>query len=244
MITDILSRKKSVTVGYLAQKLFVSEATVRRDLAMLEKSGVLERTHGGAFLPEGGGSENPAVVREKQNVQGKRTIAELAKDFLAHDMTVFIDSSSSAGAVIPFICQCGGISVVTNGIRNCIHLIEGGDTKVYLCGGLVSRYSDAALGIDATRFASRYRADLCIISCGGVTARGMTEASPEQSEIKRQMLKNSKVRLLLCDGSKFEKTFMSELCSFEDIDYILTDITPPPEIEKQAIKAGCEILIG
>lgn len=243
-IINIISKKKSISVRALAKELYVSEATVRRDLSELEKSGVLSRSHGGAVLQESIGSDNPSLVREKQHVHEKRKIAELAHDFLGHDSTIFIDSSSSAGAVIPHICSAGGISVITNGIRNCIALMERGNAKVYLCGGLVSTYSDAVLGVTANRYVSQFNADLCIISCGGINVNGVTEASPDQAEIKRLMLKNSKVKILLCDGSKFGKTYMSMLCGFEDIDYILTDTRPDSDIENAVRKSGCEIIIG
>ncbi len=244
-ISELVKRKKSITVVQLAGLLFVSEATVRRDLNELEKSGVLKRSHGGAFLPEGGAVESPGMVREKQNVHEKRLIAGMVRDFLRADTTVFMDSSSSAGAVIPYICDCAPVSVITNGIRNCLRLIESGGAKVYLCPGVVSGYSDAALGTDAVKYAAGFCADLCVISCGGISeSGGVTEASREQAQIKRQMLENSKVRLLLCDSSKFGRDCMSILGGFECFDYLLTDKTPPKELADAVRQAGCEIIVA
>ena len=242
-IADIIRAKKSAAVAFLAKELYVSEATVRRDLMELEKSGVLSRSHGGAFLPEGGAVESPGMIREKQNVHEKRLIAGLVRDFLAAKTTVFMDSSSSAGAAIPYLCAVGSVSVITNGIRNCLKLTEQGGVKVYLCPGVVSRYSDAALGTDAVRYVSGFHADLCIVSCGGVSAScGVTEASREQAELKRQMLENSKMRLLLCDSSKFGRDCMSILCGFDAFDYLLTDVMPPQDIAAAIKGAGCEII--
>lgn len=241
-ITEILKKKKSVTVAFLSQTLYVSEATVRRDLEELEKSGVLMRSHGGAFMPQGGAVESPGMIREKQSVQEKRLIAELTQDFLSAEMTVFIDSSSSAGAAIPYINACAPISVITNGLRNCLRLTEQGGAKVYMCPGAVSRYSDAALGTEAVKYAGGFCADLCIISCGGISARGATEASCEQAQIKRQMLKNSKTRLLLCDSSKFGRECMSILSGFDSFDCLLCDKTPPDDIARAVKSAGCEII--
>lgn len=241
-ISDLVAHKKSVSVSELASLLFVSEATIRRDIAELEKAGVIGRTHGGAFLPEGAAAENPATIREKLEVHAKRKIAELARDFIRADMTVFMDSSSSAGMLIPYLCAAGGVSVITNGIRNCFRLMEKGDVSVYLCGGKVNRYSDAALGVEANAFISRFRADLCVISCGGISEDGATEASPEQAEIKRKMLKNSELRIMLCDGTKIGKRCMSHICDFDGIDFLITDTPPKKEIYTAAEKCGCEIL--
>lgn len=245
IIVDTLKRKKSVTVAKLSQLLYVSEATVRRDLGELEKSGVLSRSHGGAFLPEGGAVESPGMIREKQNVHEKRMIAGLVRDFIRPKITLFMDSSSSAGAAIPYISECAPVSVITNGIRNCLKLIERGGAKVYLCPGVVSGYSEAALGTDAVKYVSGFCADLCIISCGGISAAcGVTEASREQASIKRQMLQNSKTRILLCDSSKIGRDCMSILCGFEQFDYLLTDAPLPAKVADAVKSAGCEVIVS
>ena len=47
-ILNILEQSGSVSIKDLKKQLYVSEATVRRDLAELERSGALKRTFGGA----------------------------------------------------------------------------------------------------------------------------------------------------------------------------------------------------
>ena len=71
-ITRLIGQKKSMTVAELAEKMYVSEATVRRDLRELERAGAIGRSHGGACLIQGSGADNPGVIREKQNIH-KRT---------------------------------------------------------------------------------------------------------------------------------------------------------------------------
>ena len=51
-ILGIIKEQKKVTVPELASIFFVSEATIRRDLAEMKDMGLVERSHGGAFLPE------------------------------------------------------------------------------------------------------------------------------------------------------------------------------------------------
>ena len=80
-ILELLHRKKSVTVRELSEGLFVSPATVRRDLAAMENLGLIKRSHGGAVLFEAGSGEISGLVREQENIQKKRRIARLALDF-------------------------------------------------------------------------------------------------------------------------------------------------------------------
>ncbi len=241
-ITNILKTKKSATVGELAAALFVSEATVRRDLRELEHTGAIGRSHGGAYLISGNATENPAAIREKQNIHQKRLIAELALDFIGTDTTLFIDSSSSAGQVISLLHNVQGVTVITNGIRNCIKAILNNSMQVLLCGGEATESSDAVIGHETIRFLENYRADLCIISCGGISSDGATEGSPYQAEVKRCMLKNSKKRLLLCDSSKLNKTCLCKIADFSEFDYLITDSEIPTELKELILQSGCEIL--
>lgn len=49
-IMEYLREKKTAPVNVLAKRLFVSEATMRRDLSELERKGLVKRLHGGAIL--------------------------------------------------------------------------------------------------------------------------------------------------------------------------------------------------
>ena len=52
VIRDQLARTSSLSISEISEKLGVSEMTIRRDLATLEKSSDVRRTHGGAVVAE------------------------------------------------------------------------------------------------------------------------------------------------------------------------------------------------
>ena len=54
-IYKYLQAHGATTVKTLAAKFFVSEATLRRDLTEMQRLGLIDRSHGGAGLPEGAG---------------------------------------------------------------------------------------------------------------------------------------------------------------------------------------------
>ena len=62
-IVQLLKGGRMVSVGEIAKQLFVSEATVRRDLTALERAGVLRRVYGGAVLT-GANRDVPLLMRE------------------------------------------------------------------------------------------------------------------------------------------------------------------------------------
>lgn len=65
-ILQILMEKKSVTVGELSKTMFVSDATIRRDLSQMEKEGLIKRSHGGAVLFESTNDETSILMREQE----------------------------------------------------------------------------------------------------------------------------------------------------------------------------------
>lgn len=81
-ILQILMEKKSVTVGELSKTMFVSDATIRRDLSQMEKEGLIKRSHGGAVLFESTNDETSILMREQENIKQKKIIAEIALKFI------------------------------------------------------------------------------------------------------------------------------------------------------------------
>lgn len=57
-ILDILREKKHVTVNYLAEHVYASNVTIRRELKKMEELGLVIRSYGGVTLRE---SENRFV---------------------------------------------------------------------------------------------------------------------------------------------------------------------------------------
>ena len=76
-ILDILNKNKSATVEDLAAELFVSGATIRRDLRAMEKQGLIKRSHGGAMPFKSSAEESAFAIREQENIIAKKTIANL-----------------------------------------------------------------------------------------------------------------------------------------------------------------------
>lgn len=242
-IMEILNRQKSVTVEELAKDLFVSEATIRRDLKSMEKLGLLRRSHGGAVLYKSTADESAFSMREQENTTEKRQIARLAVKFIKNSNSIFMDSSSTTGMVIPLLERFRDLSVITTGLRNASKLSQTSNTRIYIAGGLVQNHSNSILGIDTLEYISRVHADVALLSCTGIDMKsGITDASIEQAKVKQQMTKNAKVVLLLCDHTKFGKTFMCTDFPFSDVDYLITDKMPPQEYAEAFQEAGCKII--
>ncbi len=242
-ILEILNKNKSATVEELAHELFVSGATIRRDLRIMEKQGLIKRSHGGAMPFKSSAEESAFAIREQENTVAKKTIATLASKLIKNGDSVFIDSSSTAGMVVPLLNNFQFLSVTTTGLRNALLLSQTNNVKIYIAGGQIQNHSNSIIGTDTMDYIARIHADISLISCSGVGVNsGFTDSSIEQSKLKQQMRKNSNVVAILCDSTKFNKTFLCRNFNFDEVDYLITDKTPPIEFVEKIAETKCKII--
>ena len=122
-------------------------------------------------------------------------------------------------------------------------LSQTNNVKIYIAGGQIHNHSNSITGTDTIDYISRIHADIALISCSGADVKaGLTDADIEQSKLKRQMRANSNKVAMLCDFTKFGKTFMCSDFAFEEIDYLITDKMPPAEYVERLKKCKCKLL--
>lgn len=242
-IMSILNEQKSATVEELASELFVSSATIRRDLKEMEKQGLIRRSHGGAMPNNSTAEESAFALREQENTTAKRTIAHLAAKLVSNGDSVFLDSSSTSGALIQKLNAFKILSVTTTGLRNALLLSQTDNVKIYIAGGQILNHSNSIIGSDTIDYISRMHSDIAFMSCSGVDVNsGFTDTSIEQAKLKRQMRKNSKKVAMLVDSTKMGKTFLCTDFDFEEVDYLITDKTPPIEMVERIAQTKCKII--
>ncbi len=241
-ILDILNKNKSATVEELAKELFVSPATIRRDLRTMDKQGLIKRSHGGAMPFKSSAEETAFAIREQENINAKRTIANLAVRLIKNGDSVFVDSSTTVGMLIPLFNNFKFLSVITTGLRNAILLSHTNNVKIYITGGQILNHSNSIIGTDTMDYIARIHANIAFISCSGVDVNGFTDASIEQAKLKQQMRKNSDVVAMLCDSTKLDKVFLCKDFDFNDVDYFITEKLPAQEYVDKIIATKCKLL--
>ncbi len=223
-ILEILLKQKNVTVKQLADSLFISEPSIRRDLASLEKQNLIKRIHGGAVLEETMLSKNkiPFLIREYEQSSAKVLIAEKAIDLINDNDVIFMDASTSCYYLIPFLSSKRNITVVTNGVKALTKLAEY-DINTISTGGTLINSCLALVGEEAYKTIETFNADIAFFSCRGISDDGyLTDIAPEENNIRKQMMKNSKKSYLLCASEKFGKKYFHNLCHKDELNGIIT----------------------
>ncbi|MDR1496579.1 MAG: DeoR/GlpR family DNA-binding transcription regulator [Clostridiales Family XIII bacterium] len=198
-----------VTVNQLSERMFVSGATIRRDLRDLSDSGLVRRTRGGAVLTESISTEPPMILRETRNEMQKQIIATIAKNHITEGMTVFMDSSTTVFTLARNLGHFGDLRVITNNLK-IIWLLAGRKGIDIICvGGALRESSLSFFGENALRYAGEMNADAAFLSCQGFTvAGGASDAREEESYLKRAYIENSRSSYLLFDTSKMDKEYL------------------------------------
>ena len=230
-ILGILSSNEVTTVDEIAEKLYISKPTVRRDLEKLSKSGLVNRTHGGATLIKKYADDKiPFSLREQEQNTAKGIMARKAVEYIEDGYTIMIDGSTSAFAVIPLLSDFKNIIVITNSTKASFMLGQMGIKNICTGGHMINK-SFSYVGDDAIRTINNYNADVMFFSCRGLSDKGfLTDNSIEENLVRKAMIKKSHKSVFLCDKSKIGKTYLNNLCHISEVDEFICDEKVPDYI--------------
>jgi len=226
-IVDYLTQTNIAKISELARHLYTSEASIRRDIAVLEASGIVTRVYGGVILSKYQNEVLPATLRESENSQFKNIIAQKASTLIHDGDTIIFDNSSTVRSLCKYIKKHKNLRIITNSIGICTELKDT-DIKVYCTGGEYYKKRDCFLGPYAEDFLQTIHADSFFFSCKGLSENGiLTDVSELEVSIRKIMMKQANNVYFLCDSTKLNKTYTFQLCKAENVTDIICDIEPP-----------------
>ena len=237
----------SVTGG--AAEFNVSVMTIRRDLDELEQAGRVIRTHGGARALEDTANyiidqEEPAFeARLRQNRDAKERIAMAAVELVEGKRTAALDVGTTTHLLAMRLASRANLKVFTNSLRNAM-LLSGGPGSVYTPGGHVVGDEMSVGGPMAVEQFGKMWFDVAFIGVSGVTAAGFFDYSLEDSEMKRVYLDRSECKVVLCDAMKFRRMSLVRIAELTEVNLLLTDAEPPPDLAAALAAAGVEVRIA
>lgn len=222
-ILEFLQRKKEATVPELCAALFVSEPTMRRDLARLNAAGRIIRTYGGASLRGEPGENLPLSLREREHSDAKAAIGRKCLSLISDGDVVMVDGSSTAQALLRVIGARKSIVVITNSAK-APDALEEGQVKLFVTGGELAPNSYAYVGNYAEDFLRNFSADLCFFSVRTLTRSGeLTDNALSENAVRRVMLSRASRSVLLLDSQKIGASCLGTLCTLADVDYVVSE---------------------
>ncbi|HRU02046.1 MAG TPA: DeoR/GlpR family DNA-binding transcription regulator [Victivallales bacterium] len=234
--------KGAKSLEELSSALGVSTATVRRDLMILEKKGIVRRIHGGAIrldILEGEPIFNEKkLIREKE----KSEIALKAASLLSNGDSVYLDGGSTVLGLCQHLKTLRNLSIVTNSIMAIFELMDSGH-KLYLVGGAFRPLSRTIVGAMTSKTISLLNFDKAFIGTIGITEDGISTTDPDEAYTKELVMRRSETVILLADSSKFGKKSLAISGDISDIDIIITDNKLPAKFAKFFQKKKIKLII-
>ncbi|HUO35073.1 MAG TPA: DeoR/GlpR family DNA-binding transcription regulator [Candidatus Acidoferrum sp.] len=245
-IRELLAMQRSVTASELCDILRVTPATIRRDLAWLEREGVLVRSHGGAV------SRSPVVTLQSSsdgvgpsNRAEKEAIAREAERLILDGETVFLDASTTVYEVAKRLGHRNRLTVVTNSAPIVCLLQRSPNVMVICTGGDLQKGAFYLSGPWAQHALSEIQVDKAILGASAIDpACGISTATQAEALLKRMILKAAHVSVAVVDHTKFERREFAQVCPVSDIDILVTDSGTDAKHLGLLREAGLELIVA
>ncbi|WP_428391042.1 DeoR/GlpR family DNA-binding transcription regulator [Lichenicoccus sp.] len=244
-IAAIVRERGQITVAELVTRFNVSRDTIRRDLDILEQRGILVRTHGGAIPSDSlVMHETSLALRMDTHVEAKRRIGRAASALIRDGETLIVNGGSTTTYFAAELDERRNLMVVTNNLRIPPVLPERAIRAVYVLGG--TYWSSPQVTIGPIGFASteRISADTAVIGVTGVCDGGFSIARLEEAAASSSMVRVAKRTIILADSSKLRTTAFAHVTDFTDVEHLVTDAEPAPDIAAALVEAGVEVLVA
>lgn len=244
-VQDIINVKNFVTVDELCGTLNMSKATIRRDLKELENKGKIIRTHGGASAAAiKNVVETPYTVTSKLNDEEKTRIGIAAAKHVNQSNSVIFDSGTTVVKAAEQIAATVKHEVIaaTHDLVVAMELSKNENINLTVVGGTKRKGFYALTGYFTQYMLGKMQADIAFIGFDALSPQfGCMNFCSEEVTLKKQIIKSSKQRIVLCDHTKFNSVAQFVVCDFSDIDLIITGIELDEIIAEQITAQGTKL---
>jgi len=245
LILDLLAERGSVIVTDLVARFDVSEMTIRRDLDLLERKGLLRRVHGGAVLDRGRSYEPPFLARSAEFQEQKARIGKAAADLVKNGDSITLDVGTTTLEVARGLMGKNNLTIITPCFQIAAVLAETPGIRLILTGGILRPGELSLVGHLAERVFQEFFTDRLFLGAAGVDFdAGLTEYNLEDTLVKKAMLRSAKEIILVVDSSKFNKVAFTAIAPLSTVDRIVTDSGLDPAVRARLRDENIEVLIA
>jgi len=242
-IEEFLQRVEFASLEELARQVDASQSTVRRDLSVLESTGSVRRTHGGARVVTPHSDEFTFSARDTHQLAEKEAIARTCAELIQPHQSVIMDAGTTVYHVARYL-ESKGPQIITNSLPIANLYASASQVEVVLSGGVIYPRLGVLVGPLAVESFSQMHADVAVMSAGGITLDGVTNSHALLIEIQLAMMKAAQKVILCLDHTKFGRRSLSYLCGLENVQTIVTDGAAPAGLVGELRARGLEVLLA
>jgi len=243
-ILDLLNKNDAVQVTELVELLAVSEMTIRRDLDVLERKGLLRRVHGGAISNHGRSYEPPFLLRTTEQTEEKRRIGRAAAALIQKGDSVMLDVGTTTLEIARNLTGQQNLTIVTPCFQIAALLAEHPGIRLILTGGIMRQGELSLVGHLAVRTVQDFYVDKFFMGAAGVDLEvGFTEFNVEDTLVKQAMLRSAKDITAVVDSSKFGQVAFTAIAPLQAVNRIITDSGLSPQLSLAIQQMGIELIL-
>lgn len=229
-ILELLTEKNKVDVTELSQNLGVSQVTIRKDLDMLEKKGLIVREHGFATL----NGQDDMNNRLAYHYDIKQQLAKSACQMIEDGETIMIESGSCCALLAQEIASTKkDVTIITNSSFIADYIRQYSQVKLILLGGEYQKEAQVVVGPMTRRCVEAFFVDKFFIGTDGFSKNtGFTGNDYMRSETVRDMARQAAHVIVVTESSKFQQVGLVNLLPTQDVYCVVTDGMIPQESEE------------
>lgn len=233
-----------VQVTRLAQELAVTEVTIRRDLAAMEREGLLIRYHGGAVLPQSMVQDLPFQSKLQAQPDEKARIARAAADLVPDGATIALAAGTTVAAMARVLNGKSDLTVVTNAVNIAWELAQRPEIHLVLTGGRVREGSFCMVGPTAEHALRDLAVDIAFVGVNGLSPEfGCTTPNQEEAQVHSLMLSRARRTVVLCDSSKFGRVAFARIAPLHQVTTLITDRQAPSAMVDAIRQEGVDVML-
>lgn len=225
-VLSLVNERHDMTVHDLASIFNLTPQTMRKDINDLCEIGLLRRLYGGVCLPSS--THNLSLsVRKDLNSYVKQMLSVKVANLIPEGSSVFLGIGSTLEYVARELKNRKDLLVVTNNLNVASILSTAPGVVVKVASGELRGSELDIIGPETGKYFDSYYLDYGIIGVGGLTPKkGLLDFAPEEAQITRAIIRNSRINILVADESKWKRPATSVSGEFKEIDIFVTDKLP------------------
>jgi DeoR family fructose operon transcriptional repressor len=247
-LREHLQTHAELTVAVACRFLQASPATVRRDFNHLVGEGSAEKMWGGISQPANHSSAPLAFwVRETHALEAKRDIARLASTLIREGDAIMLDGGTTTFQLACLLVN-RKVRIITNSLVIALEICRRQEKRrgaeVLLAGGFLQPETDVAGGWHAEQNIRNYRAKWAFLSCSGIDRDGVTNNLEFVLGTEKAMIQQCEQVVIMADATKLGRRGMFEMCSWKEVDYLITDLPGKSPILKGLSDQKVKLLLS
>ncbi len=246
-IAGLVRSRGRIAVSDVATTFGVTTETVRRDLAQLERAGLLRRVHGGA-VPTSSLALAEQALDARDVAHGAQTdrIARAALELVpGSGGSVLLDAGTTTGRLAALLPTDRDLLVITHAVPLAARLAGCPGISLQVVGGAVRGSTQAAVGADTVQALADLRADVVFVGTNALLpGHGLTTPNAEEAAVKRALVRAGRQVVVLTDSSKIGQEQLVRFAELSAVDVLVTD-DGISDADRAAIEAdGVEVVVA